>query len=234
MGQGMSKTLLNLGAIEDSLRGVQGDFDRINATLASHRDPLSDQVLGNLMAGYAYVNSLLAADINLIARGNSRHLLNLNNLVLCGTDEVSFEQHSPHVEETKRRFYDDKNPGGVRALMAYLADHKGEDAWRRAAGAYTHILSAPQLFIEGNHRTGALIMSHVLAWDGKPPFVLTVKNAKAYFDPSSLVKGCRKHSLRGLFEIPKLRKRFAELLKSEADPAFLFQTPAAALGASGG
>jgi hypothetical protein len=228
----MSKTLLNLSAIDDSLRGVQRDFDRINASLASPRDPLSDQVLGNLMAGYEYVNSLLAADIDLVARGNSRHLLNLNNLVLCGTDEIAFEQSAPHVSETERRFYDDKNLGGVRALMGYLADHKGDSVWRRAAGAYTQILSEPQLFVEGNHRTGALIMSHVLAWDGKPPFVLTVTNAKAYFDPSSLVKGCRKHSLRSLFEIPKLRKRFAELLKAEGNPAFLLQAPSVAVGAS--
>jgi hypothetical protein len=225
----MTRTLLDLDAIERSLRTVQGDFAHINATLASPRDALSDQVLENLMAGYEYVNSLLAADIDPLARGNSRHLLNLNNLVLCGTDEVAAERHASHLEETERRFYDDANPGGVRALMGYLADHKGDSVWRRAAGAYTHILSAPQLFVEGNHRTGALIMGHLLAWNGKPPFVLTVKNAKAYFDPSSLVQGCKKHSLRGLFEIPKLRKRFATLLKEEGNPAFLLRPRPAAV-----
>jgi hypothetical protein len=228
----MGKTLLDLSAIEESLRAVQRDFAHINATLSSPRDPLSDQVIENLMAGYAYVNTLLASQINLLARGSSRHLLNLNNLVLCGTDAVAYEQCAPHIKETERRFYDDRNPGGVRALMGYLADHKGDSVWRRAAGAYTHILSEPQLFVEGNHRTGALIMSQLLARDGQPPFVLTVNNAKAYFDPSSLVKVCKKHSLRGLFEIPKLRKRFAELLKDEANPDFLLRVPAAAVGAS--
>jgi hypothetical protein len=227
----LGRTLLELSAIEDALREVQKEFARINATLATPRDPLSDQVLGNLMAGYEYVNTLLASGINPVARGNSRHLLNLNNLVLCGTEVVTYEECGRHIEETERRFYDDRNPGGVRALMGYLADHKGDNVWRRAAGAYTHILSEPQLFVEGNHRTGALIMSLVLTWEGKPPFVLTVENAKAYFDPSSLVKVCKKHSLRGLFEIPKLRRRFARLLKSGADPAFLRPVTTASPGA---
>ena len=30
-------------------------------------------------------------------------------------------------------------------------------------------------------------MSYILARDGHPPFVLTVDNAKAYFDPSTLI-----------------------------------------------
>jgi Fic family protein len=81
------------------------------------------------------------------------------------------------------------------------------------------VLSEPQLFIEGNHRTGALIMSWLLAREGKPPFVLSVDNAKAYFDPSSIAKSLRKHSLRMMLSRPKLLKRFAALLKNGAQSA---------------
>ncbi len=217
----MSACGLDLTGIEATLRAVQQDFDRINATLDTPRDPLSDQVLDNLMAGYEYLNALLATDTNPLVRGNSSHLLQLNNLVLCGTDELVYEDCLPHVKETERRFYDDTNPGGVRALMGYLASHKDDNVWKRAAGTYIRILSQPQLFIEGNHRTGSLVMSYVLAKAGKPPFVLSVENAKAYFDPSSLVKDCRKRSFHMLIEVPKLRKRLAALLKDGANPAFL-------------
>jgi len=217
----MSRTRLNLSAIESSLRAVQRDFERINASLDSPRDPLRDEVLENLLAGYEYLNSLLAVDTDPFVRGNSRHLLQLNLLVLCGTRDVAYEDCAPHIRETERRFYDDTNPGGVRSLMNYLADHKGDGVYRRAAGAFIQMLSAPQLFIEGNHRTGALVMSYLLCQAGRPPFVLTVGNAKPFFDPSSLAKGCRKHSLYALIEIPKLRKRLARLIERESDPRFL-------------
>jgi hypothetical protein len=48
-------------------------------------------------------------------------------------------------------------------------------------------VSEPQLLIEGNHRTGALVLSYILAREGRPPFVLTAENAKAYLDPSTLI-----------------------------------------------
>jgi hypothetical protein len=217
----MGKARLDLAAVERSLRDVQRHFDRINATLATPRDPLSDQVLDNMLAGYAYLNTLLDAGLDPLAMGNSRHLLQLNHLVLCGTDESASKDYAVHLKETERRFYDDPSAGGVKELMNTLAAHEGEPVWRRAARAYIHVLSRPQLFIEGNHRTGALIMSAMLVWKGEPPFVLSVKNAKAYFDPSSLAKDSRKHSLQLLLRQPGLSKRLAKLLKDEADRDYL-------------
>ena len=73
---------------------MQRDFERINATLDTPRDPLSDTVIGNLLAGYAYLNTLLAAGVNPLAMGNSRHLLQLNHLVLCGTDESAAKDYA--------------------------------------------------------------------------------------------------------------------------------------------
>ncbi|WP_236849020.1 hypothetical protein [Candidatus Thiodictyon syntrophicum] len=212
---------LDLAAIERSLRAVQRDFARINATLEIPRDPLSDRVIANLLAGYAYLDSLLALGRNPLALGNSADLLQLNHLVLCGTDEADIKDAAKHLAETVARFYDRSGPGGVGELMDTLAAYRDEPVWRRAARAYIQVMSRPQLFIEGNHRTGALIMSALLAGEGKPPFVLTVNNAKAYFDPSTLAKDSRKRSLQLFLRRPKLCKRFAELLKSEADRGFL-------------
>lgn len=212
---------LDLSAIECSLCEVQRRFDRVNESLDVPRDPLGYDVLDNLMAGYEYLDSLLAAGVDAFAMGSSRHLLQLNNLVLCGTSDLAYEDCAPHLVETERRFYDDQSPGGVRALMNHVADHKQDPIWRRAAGLYIQVLSRPQLFIEGNHRTGTLIMSQLLLQAGKPPFVLTVENAKAYFDPSSLAKDCKKRSIVALLEIPKLRKRLAALLEETADARYL-------------
>jgi len=211
---------LNLSAIEASLRAVQRDFDRINATLSTPRDPLSDQVLGNLLAGYACVDDALAQGRDLFALGNSRQLLELNILVLCGSGEEARRAAASHIAATERRFYEQPG-GGIRDLMHWLSVHGKDPVWRRAAGAYVRILSQPQLYLEGNHRSGALLMSYILAREGRPPFVLTVDNAKAYFDPSALVKGAKKRGVAELTRLPKLKKRLADLLERRSDAGYL-------------
>ncbi len=105
--------------------------------------------------------------------------------------------------------------------MEWCETHKNDSPWERAAGVYVRILSEPQLYIEGNHRTGALIMSYLLARDGCAPFVLSVDNAKAYFDPSSLIKKTRKRSVAMLVKIPGLRNRFSRFLRDQADDRLL-------------
>jgi len=212
---------LDLSAIEGALRKVQRDFAHINADLTSRRDPLGEEVLNNLIAGYAFLDRLQEADIDLFAIGNSALLLQLNCLVLCGSTDTESQSCKPHFSETERRFYDDSNPGGVRSLMNYLADHPEPSIWRRAAGVYIQILSEPQLFFEGNHRTGTLLMNHVLLRGGKPPFILTEENAKDYFNPSSLVKGFRKRSFRAFLDIPRMQTRLANLLQNAEDPRYL-------------
>ena len=91
----------------------------------------------------------------------------------------------------------------------------------RAAGVYIRILSEPQLFIEGNHRTGALIMSYLLAREGHAPFVLTEDNAREYLDPSSVFKKSKKHTLVMRFKMPGLTRAFADYLEHQMNNAFL-------------
>jgi hypothetical protein len=87
------------------------------------------------------------------------------------------------------------------------------------------MLSEPQLFIEGNHRTGALIISYILAREGHPPFVLNVANAKAYFDPSTLIAETRKHSLAATFRMSRIRQYFAAFLREQSDRKYLITSP---------
>jgi hypothetical protein len=207
---------LNLDAIEASLRDVQAHFAAINKRLSTPRDPLNDDVLGRLMLGYRRVDALLGARVDPFAPGSSEQILDLNLLVLCGSDRSQRDDCAQLVEATAQRFYA-QGDGGIESLVTWVRSTQGESVWRRAGSAYIHVLSQPQLFIEGNHRTGALIISWMLARAGKPPFVLSVDNAKAYFDPSTVAKNARKHTLRMMLERPKLVKRFADLLKQESE-----------------
>ncbi len=211
---------LNLAAIEASLRAVQADFARINATLDTPRDPLGEDVLQRMLLGYRQIDRYLAEGVDLFAPGHSPLVLELNVRVLCGLDAAVRAECASQIDATQRHFYA-ASDGGIEALVHWVHGLNGASAWRRAASTYIHILSQPQLFIEGNHRTGSLVMSWMLARDGKPPFVLSVENAKAYFDPSAVVKSSRKHTLRMLLDRPKLVKRFADLLKDDAEKIHL-------------
>jgi hypothetical protein len=211
---------LNLEAIETSLRAVQADFAHINATLETPRDPLSDEVLERMLLGYEQVDRYLTEGIDLFAPGNSGKLLELNILVLCGRAAEMRKESATQIKATRAHFYG-KSDGGLESLTAWVRGLNGAPIWQRAASTYIHILSQPQLFIEGNHRSGSLVMSWILANAGKPPFVLSVDNAKAYFDPSALVKSSRKHTLKMLFARRKLVKRFADLLKDDAEKIYL-------------
>jgi hypothetical protein len=212
--------LLNLPAIEASLRRVQQGFESINQQLTGQRDPMSDEVVENLLAGYAYVDILIEWDIDIFAKGKHKYLLELNNIVLCGPDQELRAEFAQHIKATYDRFYEEPG-GGIEDMVEWRANYLSESVWKLAAGLYVRALSKPQLFIEGNHRTGALLASYVLLKAGKPPFVLTVENAVAYFDPSTVIRNIDKLGPMALFRLPGIKRRFARFLEDQANPDYL-------------
>ena len=163
---------------------------------------------------------MLEQGVDPFRRGQHGHLLELNTIVLCGTSPEERRRFHRHIEATEAHFYEVVG-GGIREIMEWYDRHRGDDPWRQAAGVYVHALSEPQLFIEGNHRTGSLIMSFMLVRAGKPPFIVKPDNAKGYFDPSAVIKGTRKTAFALLVQVPRIKKRFARFLEGQADRQFL-------------
>ncbi len=184
---------------------------------------MSDTVIENLLAGYTFVDVLVEWDIDVFAMGKHKYLLELNNIVLCGPDQSSRAEFSRHIEATKTRFYEEPE-GGIEDLVEWRARHLHESVWKLAAGVYVRSMSKPQLFIEGNHRTGTLLASYILLRAGKPPFVLTVDNAVAYFEPSTVIRNTSKLGPMGLFRLPGIKKRFAKFLEGQADERYLLSS----------
>src|SRR5262249_34045969 len=147
---------------------------------------------------------------------SSAHILELNTLVLCGTSPARRDAHVGHLKATARRFYEERH-GGVQDLVEWHAGHADGSPWSRAAGAYIRILSSPQLFVEGNHRAGALVMSYILLRDGCPPFVLSVENAALYLDLSAVIRHSDRNGPTMLLRSPIIRRRLAALLREHAD-----------------
>jgi hypothetical protein len=216
----MGKHRLNLKAIEQSLLQVQREFPKINEALRSRRDSMTDVVIDNMMVGYAFVDWAVADDTDLLDSRYVAGLLELNHIVLCGRDPNERREHRKHIQATTEHFYEQEE-FNINDILQWCRKHKDESSWKRAAGVYVRILSQPQLYIEGNHRTGALIMSYILARDGNPPFVLTVENARGYFDPSSLIKETTKTAATLLMKLPGMKKRFARFLEDQAHEQYL-------------
>jgi len=61
------------------------------------------------------------------------------------------------------------------------------------------------------------MMGYILVKNGKPPFVLTVDNAKAYFAPSTIAQKTNKDVYGKLYKLPKIKRNFAEFLKANAN-----------------
>lgn len=216
----MRPARLNLPLIEASLRELQARFDQVNSGLRVPRDFMTEEARDNLIAGYRFVDHLLAEDHDPFRLGNSQSLLELNTLVLCGNNPPRRRQYASHIAATEERFYN-KEGAGITAVVEWLQKHQGADARRRAAGVYVQIVSRPELYIEGNHRTGALVMSWMLARQGLPPFILSLDNAGPYFEVSGTAKEILKRSLRMLLMRPVLIRRLAGLLEEHSDPRYL-------------
>jgi hypothetical protein len=218
----MGRYRLKLAVIEASLWNVQKKFAQINETLNTRRDALRDEIVDNMIRGYVFVDKALSRypGIDLTELQFSKFILELNHIVLCGENRCTRKEHHSHIEATAERFYNQEDCN-IRYILNWYHKHLKDSSWKRASGVYIQMLSQPQLFFEGNHRTGALLMSYLLAREGKPPFVLSVHNAKAYFDPSTLIKETHKNWATQLVKLPKINKRFAKFLKNNAKRKYL-------------
>ncbi|MGB0722757.1 MAG: hypothetical protein ACPGU7_10230 [Gammaproteobacteria bacterium] len=213
---------LALDAIERDLLELQTHFGEINAGLSASHDALTDEVIANLLDGYRFVDQQLVEGVDLLGFGQSELLLELNARVLCGTRPARREAYGDHLKATRERFY--HTPfGGIDSLAEWLVNHAEDGIWHRAAGLYIQVLSRPELFLEGNHRTATLMVSALLAREGHPPFVLTARNAAAFFPPSSRAKSTQRRSLVMLFRRPRLCRQLMRLFREWSDPRHLIR-----------
>lgn len=212
---------LNMAAIRSCLQDTQRHFKKINTSLSVKKTPPSDMVIENLLSGYELIDQYLAEGIDLFAYGSSQYLLDLNHAVLYQHCAVSTAEDESQFDATEKYFYDTQD-GGIGPLMEWLNIHNHDSIWKQAAGIFTYMLSQPQLFLEGNHRTGSLIMSYVLMQAGYAPFVLSPQNARFFFEPAEMTKKRRKKNfIDDLVHLPKQTKKFAKLLKHEQNSDFI-------------
>jgi uncharacterized Zn-finger protein len=215
---------LNLLSVEQSLLGVEANWKKIDDQLAKEKigrrdTPFDCVVRGRMMNAYHHLDVLLRRGVEPFSQESISEMLELNNLVHYGVDyELRFQYHKA-ILATSDKFYSQIEP----IARWYKKHMKGEPhPLKVAAEIYVAILGHPQLFIEGNHRTGSMICSWISMYYGHPPFVLSVDNAIAYFKPSAEIKKfADKSTWRGRQRLPKYRRCFKEFWEENIDRKYV-------------
>ncbi|WP_319558320.1 hypothetical protein [Thiomicrorhabdus sp.] len=184
---------------------------------------MSDEAIENFLAGYAKIDAYLVDDFNLFEVGNSHALLELDNIVLFHSAQTSANEQNNQFKATQQHFYEAKD-GGIGGLMEWLELNDDTSVWKKAAGVFCYMVAQPQLFLEGNHRVATLVSSYLLVREGFAPLVVTVENAKAFFEISEQMKEKHKNSIFDeFFSLPRLTSNFAQMLKDTQSDKYLLK-----------
>ena len=217
---------LSLTTVEVHWAEIDDELDRRGI---GRKDTFDAVLKMRMMSAFSYLDDLLREQIPPFSTESIEPMLLLNHRVHYGTDRQLLSEYAKAREATAEKFY--QNIGPIRQW--YEKHNKfGEHPLRLAAEIYVSVLGYPQLYIEGNHRTGSLIADWISVYYGFPPFVLSADNALAYFAPSIEIKHfADKSTWRGQAKVPKYRKSFLHFWENHIDNRYLI--PAQSAGESG-
>jgi hypothetical protein len=214
---------LDLCEIDGALLEVERDWPRIDAELQrlhiGRKDPFTAVLRNNMLSAYAYLDQLLAQNIAPFSPACFDHMLTLNDRVHYGTDTALMAEFATAIESNVDKFNAQIDP-----IANWYWRHAGQKdhPYKLAAETYVSIVGEPQLFIEGNHRTGSLIANWINLYAGYPPFVLSVDNAIDYFAPSAAIKQFANRSTwRGRRQLPKYRKSFRTFWENHCEKKYV-------------
>lgn len=218
---------LNLVKVEETLRSVKKDWKRIDDELDRRKigrkdHPFDNILMERMMCAYSYMDHLLRKEHDIFQLQHLSKMLELNHLVHYGEDVALRMEYHIAMRAAEDKFYRE-----VPILQKWYRRHlqkKGDDPRKVASEVYVGIIGQPQLFVEGNHRTGSIIASWIDMRGGHPPFVLSRENAIDYFEPSQRIKNFKPLSnWRGEKKLPKYHKIFRRYWERLIDEKYLLE-----------
>ncbi|GAB6091153.1 hypothetical protein [Spirochaeta dissipatitropha] len=211
-------SLFHISHIEEDLKGFQSDFTRINSSLAMRRENITDAMVSQIVEAYRFLNNLLRQNMDLFTPAGLHALLEMNHIVLCGVDPIARTQYYQHLQETRNSFLQRIKP--IKEWVLKKRDNGNPH--KIASGFYTRMLSQPQLFLEGNHRTGNILLNYLLVSSNALPFVVSVDTARLYLDLSGDIKFTNKeNSLDSTVKMPGHNKRFRLFLQEHGSSRYI-------------
>ena len=217
---------LQLETVASSLTTVETHWTEIDNELdrrgIGRKDTFDAVVKMRMMSAFSYLDDLLSEQIPPFSTASIEPMLLLNHRVHYGTDRHLLSEYAKAREATAEKFYQHIDP-----IQHWYERHtqRGDHPLKIAAEIYVSILGYPQLYIEGNHRTGSLIADWITVYHGFPPFVLSADNAISYFAPSAEIKSfADKSTWRGRARLPKYRKSFLHFWERHIDSQYLIRS----------
>lgn len=210
--------LFYLDAIERSLHRFRREFPAINNDLSMRREEFTGVMVDRIIEAYDFLNSLLIKDMNLFTPVGLYALLEMNHIVLCGRDRETRLQYFQHVNETRKSFQLRITP--IKTWV--IRNQDTENPYMLAAGFYSRMLARPQLFLEGNHRTGNILLNYLLISRNAFPYIIAPEHARRYLDVSGDIKFTDKeHTLDTALRMPGHRRRFQSFLQTHSSGEFV-------------
>lgn len=215
----------DLKAIEKSYNQVLAHWreidDQLDALKVGRKDtPFDKMLMDNMLCAWEYLDYFIEnKDYSLLSNKGGPAMLEINHRVHYGSDYALRNEYKKALDATTEKFSKQIIP--IR--KQYKSNNKKKKSIDRlAAEVYVAILGQPQLFIEGNHRSGSIIASWINLAHDKPPFVLTVENAIPFFKPAQEIKKFNKRARwRSLTELPKYKRDFKLFWQSHCNAAFM-------------
>jgi hypothetical protein len=214
----------DLKQIEASYDRLLKDWDKIDDSLdlkkVGRKDqPFDKALMENMLLAWDYIDYFIKKkDYNLLSIEGGPDMLEVNHRVHYGVNSPLRHEYKKAIDATTEKFSRQVVP-----IRDYYRKKKklGVSTYHVAAEIFIAIVGMPQLYIEGNHRSGSIIASWVNLVNEKPPFVLTAENAVAFFEPAQEIKKFDKKSLwRSMTKLPKYKKEFKTFWKTHCDMSF--------------
>ncbi len=165
--------------------------------------PFDKALMENMLIAWDYMDYFIKKkDYDLFSTRGGPDMLEINHRIHYGLNTQLREEYKKAIAATTEKFSSQIEP--IRNF--YRKNKMTKTSPNKvAAEIYIAILGMPQLYFEGNHRSGSIVASWINLVNKKPPFVLTVDNAMAFFKPAQEIKKFDKKSVwRSLTKLPRI------------------------------
>jgi hypothetical protein len=204
----------------DVLKNWEKIDDLLDKEKIGRKDTPFDQgLMENLLCAWEYLDFFIRKkDYALLSKRGGPDMLEINNRVHYGLETALRSEYKKAISATAEKF-----TRHVKPLRSYYSrkTRNNVSATKIAAEIFISIVGQPQLYIEGNHRSGAIVSSWINLVNDRPPFVLTVDNAISFFKPAQEIKQFDTTSRwRSLTKLPKYKKSFREFWVNHCNERF--------------